>query len=577
MARIEGTNAGERLIGTRFGDEILGRGGNDTLRGRAGDDNLQGNAGSDNLRGNGGSDTLRGGRGRDTLDGGGGSDDLRGNRDNDLFIGSRGRDTLRGGQGFDTANYGDLGELVTLQAVGVVDKGTAGLDEIRDIEAVIGAEGQDNLIDGTVEGIATSAFIIDLAAESLTVTNIPGVGNVTFTVTNFVDVIGTSNDDDITGDSNDNEFGGSEGNDTLDGGNGIDTVDYSDLGEAITLQRAGVIDKGSAGTDQIANLETIVGAVGFDNAIDGSTGISGLTSFDVDLSTQSLTVRDIPGLGNQIFTIENFVNVTGTSNADRIIGDGADNEFGGSEGNDTLDGGNGIDTVDYSDLGEAITLQRAGVIDKGSAGTDQIANLETIVGAVGFDNAIDGSTGISGLTSFDVDLSTQSLTVRDIPGLGDQTFTIENFVNVTGTSSADSIVGDRADNVLDGGRGPDTLVGGAGNDTLVGHGGRDRLIGVDPTSGIAGAGEIDLLDVRFGFDTIVLGQNSTVFYAFDGNDDFANIRGFRTGIDTIELVGSMSDYTFHASNTQIFFKATNDLIATFNTAFDATADFVFIT
>lgn len=55
-----------------------------------------------------------------------------------------------------------------------------------------------------------------------------------------------------------------------------------------------------AGTDQILNIETIVGAVGFDNAIDGSTGISGVTFFDIDLSAKRLTVRDIPGLGNQM-------------------------------------------------------------------------------------------------------------------------------------------------------------------------------------------------------------------------------------------------------------------------------------
>ncbi|MEO1134971.1 MAG: calcium-binding protein, partial [Cyanobacteria bacterium J06639_1] len=168
--------------------------------------------------------------------------------------------------------------------------------------------------------------------------------------------------------------------DTLDGGAGYDTADYSGLGEAITLERAGAINKGSSGTDQIANIETIVGATGLANAIDGSTGTSGVTSFTVDLSTESLTVNNIPVIGSQSFTVQNFVNVTGTSNTDTLTGDANDNTFGGSAGNDTLDGGAGNDTADYSGLGEAITLERAGAINKGSSGTDQIANIETIIG-----------------------------------------------------------------------------------------------------------------------------------------------------------------------------------------------------
>ncbi|EAW37702.1 calcium-binding protein [Lyngbya sp. PCC 8106] len=448
MAAIQGTNLGETLRGTRFADEILGKAGNDEIIGRGGDDLLRGNSGNDTLSGN---------AGNDTLDGGNGDDEL---------IGSRGNDTLDGGDGVDTANYSELGEVITLQAVGVVDKGNAGQDQIENIEAIIGANGQDNIIDGTVSGGGTSAFDIDLSEESLTVTNIPGLGDVNFTVENFVNVIGTSNTDTITGDSNENEFGGSRGNDSYDGKGGNDTVDYSDLGQAVTLERGGVVNKGSAGTDRIVNIETVIGATGQDNAIDGSTGISGQTSFDVDLSQQTFTVKNLPGLGDLEFEIINFANVTGTSNADDIVGDGNENEFGGSRGNDSYDGKGGNDTVDYSDLGQAVTLERGGVVNKGSAGTDRIVNIETVIGATGQDNAIDGSTGISGQTSFDVDLSQQTFTVKNLPGLGDLEFEIINFANVTGTSNADDIVGDGNENEFGGSRGNDSYDGKGGNDTV---------------------------------------------------------------------------------------------------------------
>ena len=558
MADIEGTNLGETLRGTAFADEILGKAGNDEIIGRGGDDLLRGNSGNDTLSGNAGSDTLRGGNGDDEL------------------IGSRGNDTLDGGDGVDTANYADLGEVITLQAVGVVDKGNAGQDQIKNIEAIIGATGQDNIIDGTVSGGGTSAFDIDLSKESLTVTNIPGLGDVNFTVENFVNVIGTFNTDTITGDSKDNLFGGSEGNDTLDGGSGDDTADYSNLGQAITLERAGVINKGSAGTDQIENIETVIGATGEDNAIDGSTGTSGVTSFDVDLSQQRLTVENIPGLGDQTFEIINFVDITGTSQADDIVGDGNENEFGGSRGDDFFDGKGGNDTVDYSNLGQAITLERGGVVNKGSAGTDQIENIETVIGATGEDNAIDGSTGTSGVTSFDVDLSQQRLTVENIPGLGDQTFEIINFVDITGTSQADDIVGDGNENELKGGEGADDLVGGGGDDRIIGNQGSDRLTGVDPSSAKPGEGEVDLLNGGGGRDTFILGDLNNIFYSFSGDGDFADILNFQSGLDTIQLSGDLDDYIFKSENTEIFSANNNDLIAKFtNGAFKIT-DLMFL-
>ncbi len=577
MATIIGTNTGETLRGTAVGDDISGRGGNDNITGLAGDDVIKGNAGNDTLAGNRGSDTLRGGNGNDQLDGGGGQDLLRGGNGNDDLIGSRGNDTVNGGDGIDTANYADLGEVITLQAVGVVDKGNAGTDQIENIEVIVGATGEDNVIDGTVSGGATSAFDIDLSAESLIVTGIPVLGDINFTVENFVNVIGTSNTDTIVGNSSDNLFGGSEGNDTLDGGSGDDTADYSDLGQAITLERAGFINKGSAGTDQILNLETIIGATGEENAIDGSTGTSGVTSFDIDLSQETLTVENIPGLGNQTFEIINFVNATGTSNDDNIVGNDSNNIFGGSQGDDSFDGQGGDDTVDYSDLGQAVTLERGGVINKGSAGTDNILDIETIIGAEGRDNAIDGSTGISAQTSFVANLAGESFTVKNVPGLGDLNFNVVNFVDITGTSQRDDLVGDGQENELRGEDGRDTVVGGAGDDRILGGRGRDRLTGVDPNSANPGAGEIDIIDGGRGRDTIVLGDGSNVFYSSDGNSDFADIQEFQTGRDTIELTGSSGDYFFNDDNTAIFLNANNDLIAEFtNGAFDPTTDLSFV-
>jgi hypothetical protein len=107
--------------------------------------------------------------------------------------------------------------------------------------------------------------------------------------------------------------------------------------------------------------EKIIGATSKANAIHGSGAFGGVF-FDIDLSTNRVSINNIPGLGSETYVVENFVNVTGTSSND----------------------------------------------------------------------AINGSSGMGG-TSFDVDLSVKRLTLNDVPGIGSATFVVENFVNVTGT------------------------------------------------------------------------------------------------------------------------------------------------
>ncbi len=384
---------------------------------------------------------------------------------------------------------------------------------------------------------------------------------------------------------------GSFGNDIFVGGAGFDTADYSNLGQAITLEAKGIVDKGSFGTDKLYEIESIVGAKGQANTIDGSTGTSTTTSLNVNLAQQSLFVNGVPGLGTLNFRVQNFVNVTGTSQGDTIFGDNYNNVLDGRAGNDTvfglggndtvrggagndvigggskgkvfvsritdgndiveggsgndtliggtgkdlLDGGTGFDTADYSHLGQAITLEAKGIVDKGFAGTDQILNIERIVGARGRANTIDGSTGTSTTTSFNVNLAQQSLFVNGVPGLGTLNFRVQNFVNVTGTSQADRIIGNNQNNVLEGGR---------GNDTISGLGGKDTLIGVDSGSFNPGRNEVDILTGGADGDKFVLGDAKSAYYkgggGFFGLNDYAFITDFETGEDKLQLNKSQS-------------------------------------
>ena len=61
-----------------------------------------------------------------------------------------------------------------------------------------------------------------MANNRLTVRDIPTLGDVTFRVFNFDNVVGTTQDDRITGNDNDNIFAGLGGKDVLTGGAGDD-------------------------------------------------------------------------------------------------------------------------------------------------------------------------------------------------------------------------------------------------------------------------------------------------------------------------------------------------------------------
>jgi Ca2+-binding RTX toxin-like protein len=419
--------------------------------------------------------------------------DVRGTSNSDIvvgdgarngFFGTDGSDSYDGLGGFDTIDYGALGTAVTLKSQGIIEKGPFGTDTIAGMERIIGAAGQINLIDGFTGGPQPTSFEIDLDGSLLLVKNIPFIGDQAFFIKNFVNVRGTSNDDFITGSSlpgiqGDNTFFGSSGNDSYDGAGGIDTIDYSSLGQRVTLKSQGVIEKdGAFGTDTIAGVERIIGTFGFVNVIDGTVAGPQTTSFDINLATNNLTVNGIPGIGSTSFFIQNFTDVRGTSNSDTVVGDDSFSFFFGSAGNDSYDGGGGLDRIDYSGLGQSITLKSQGVIEKaGGLGTDTIAGIEQIIGDVGQSNLIDGTVAGPQVTSFDINLATNNLTVNGIPGIGSASFFVQNFTDVRGTTNSDIITGNTAENILNGGSGDDVLKGSFGDDVLDGGSGNDVLDG----------------------------------------------------------------------------------------------------
>ncbi|MCA3294570.1 MAG: calcium-binding protein, partial [Roseomonas sp.] len=337
----------------------------------------------------------------DNLFGTAGADSLVSLAGNDVLFGGAGSDTFDGGVGSDTANYAGLGTAITLRDQGRVDKGVFGSDRLENMEKIIGAVGFRNVIDGTVSGSQVTNFFVDLggAVPSLIVNNIPGLGSASFQVVNFVDVIGTANNDTLLGDAQANLLSGAggddslngragndilqggTGSDTLNGGDGFDTANYAELGGPISLLSQGIVSKGTLGQDQIFGMERIIGAVSARNVIDGTVSGEQTTSFFVDLgaTNPSLVINNIPRVGSATFEIFNFVDVIGTSNSDTLVGDAQANILAGAGGNDTLNGGAGNDILVGGSGNDTLD---------GGAGDDQLTGglgSDSLMGGLGVD------------------------------------------------------------------------------------------------------------------------------------------------------------------------------------------------
>jgi Ca2+-binding RTX toxin-like protein len=277
---------------------------------------------------------------------------------------------------------------------------------------------------------------------------------------------------------------------------------------------------------------------------------------------------------NQNFRVTNEqpgVNLTGTPGPDILNGSdgndtfkalGGDDTIFGSLGEDDVDGGANSDTVDYSSVNGTITLFPTGDLTNEDPGESKLRDIETIIGASGKPNTIDTSEVTSELgATLDVNLGTDKLTVNNVPKLGTQNFTVQNFVNVKGTQNKDTIIGSNAANTINGNDGDDALTGSGGNDVLTGGGGNDTLTGSDNSA--KGVGELDTLEGGGGTDKFVLGGDSGTFYGTQGNEDFATINDFAAG-DQIQLgVGDTYKVERGSGNFKLFVTTgeTKDLIA----------------
>ncbi|MGI9384162.1 MAG: calcium-binding protein, partial [Methyloligellaceae bacterium] len=262
-------------------------------------------------------------------------------------------------------------------------------------------------------------------------------------------LIGRDSDDILLGGDGADRVRGDAGEDFIDGGAGTDLLDFS--AESINGDRNGFQPLNGV----FVNLAALV-------------------------TIDSFGDRDV---------VRNVENVRGTDFDDIITGDDLANVLEGRGGNDRLTGGAGDDTV----------LAGAGfdtIVAGSGAGNDTYDGGDD-------DDTITFESTTSGVT---VDLSA----VQD-QAIGAETGTdqIANVEDVIGGSGDDTITGDGSDNRLEGGAGIDTLNGGAGNDDLIGGAGNDIINGGDGSDFIRPGAGNDTIDGGADFDVVSYREDAT--------------------------------------------------------------------
>ena len=483
----------ENVLGSITGGNLLtGDGGANLLVGGAGDDIIKGGAGDDTLIGGAGADNLDGGSGINTLsyasyypgtnlvingdfsDGGTGWSTgvgaapvyTAGNASvvNGInFLRATASTPFIAGQQylvtFDytrTDTFGSLNFLLGNASSLLLLNGTNGGNLAGQAGGIItgaggttiGLDVAGSLYNGTIDNIVIVAVQtgVTINLANGTASGGDATGD---TIINFRNVIGTNAADDLTGDSNDNVLTGGYGDDLLTGGAGKDIL------------------AGGAGTDTASYAGSLNGV-----------------TVNLALLTAQTGSATGDAFGDVLSGIENL---RGSANADVLTGDAYNNVLAGLSGADTIDGGAGVNTADYSasDAGVMVDLNLGSTTAQTSAGHasgDKLNNIQNLIGSAFNDvfissaaaNGFDGGAGIDTVSYVNstsgVFVSLGTARINAGFATGDSLIRIENL---TGSAYADTLAGDHNDNVLNGGALDDYLVASAGSDTLIGGSGSD--------------------------------------------------------------------------------------------------------
>jgi Ca2+-binding RTX toxin-like protein len=359
--------------------------------------------------------------------------------DNTFFL-FGGNDVAHLGGGFDYVEPGAGNDIVHGEAVGEIDQSYADRDEVS----------YDDF------GAGGAGVYIDLNANTF----VDPTGGLD-TVFDIERLRGTSAADTLIGADFANQreelYRGLGGNDVIDGRGGFNIADYTRDAEY-----------SGGGSGIIANLSASAVTVGA-------------------VTVQAGTVRDGFGATDTIAYIQG---IRGTNFADTYIGNDARNVFRPMGGNDSIDGGDGLDAIEM-----------------------YIADVFT------------GDGAVVNLSSSSVVVGVNTVLANTALGIGGGVSTLVSIEDVGGSSAADVIYGSAAGNAIGGWFGNDTIYGGDGDDKINGFQGSNTLDGGDGFDLLSFMYDSSIDDyhvlmfpgngfVAWGGVTVDLGTNSAI--GFDG-------------------------------------------------------------
>jgi Ca2+-binding RTX toxin-like protein len=480
---LRGNGANNRLYGRAGWDSLLGDAGDDWLDGGDGDDFLYGQADNDRLLGQAGKDFLDGGTGNDGLWGGadddtlkggdGGNDQLYGEAGNDLLYGGTGNDTLDGGAGVDTLSYlsapiaggvdADLGRRTArklLTSTSIMTAGTTGqFIRIYHTDSYVeGPQGHELGLTGLkVYDTSGRELAFGLRSSIGADGNANGAANPNNSNTALTDALVGGGWNGLAGDAGtvayaNTGFGGAKAYIELDLGSAqaIDSISlWGDAGWATDSRnlRVYVSNTAFSASTTYASLAANRNVARFD--LTGAELSAGTSYMDPDAGI---------GTGPGVDTLVGIENLTGTAMNDRLRGDANANVLSGdagydtlvgSGGNDRLDGGAGIDTVSYSYLPVASSVNvdlGNGIASKFFAGTNVSMGGKTgrYIRIYHNDNYVQGQQGhelgLTGMKVYDAwgqDMAFGGRSSIGTDGAGSQLLTVNN----SNTALTDANVG----------------------------------------------------------------------------------------------------------------------------------------
>ena len=274
--------------------------------------------------------THYGGDGNDQISGLGGGDTLIGNAGNDVLDGGLGNDAMTGGDGNDTYYADSALDVVTEQA-----GAGAGTDKIfASVSFTIAANVEQLILTGT--------GVIDGTGRSLQNDSITGNGAANA-------LFGLSGDDQLFGAGGKDGLYGGDGNDYLSGGSEDDYLSGND-GNDRFFGGAGIdIMVGGAGDDEFYVQAGDGSDVIVEYAGQGNDRILSEISYALAANSEVETLSTTQNIGTAA------INLTGSGQANVIIGNNGVNILDGRGGNDILYGLGGTDYFSFSTVPNGAT------------------------------------------------------------------------------------------------------------------------------------------------------------------------------------------------------------------------------